>query len=237
MARAHAPRRSSSMTTTSGNMSLTAKTLQGLRNLCYLVLLGLTAVSMPAQTFTTIHSFNGADGNNVQGALLQGTDGNLYGSTYYGGANDDGTLFKLSPAGVLTTLANFDGIIGSGPAHALIQGTDGSYYGTTDNLAPGDWKGIVFKITPNGDFVTIHHFQQADGTLPRGGLVRGPSGFLYGVTVFGGNFGGGTIYSISPTDVFTTIHSFGVDVHDGFYPYEAPVLAPDGNLYGTTFSG
>ena len=127
-----------------------------------LVLCVTTAIALPAQTFTTLHSFDGADGWNSNG-LVQGTDGNLYGTTLYGGTNTScyatscGTVFKMTPSGTLTTLYSFCAQVGcadgENPNGALVQAANGDFYGTTldggTNCAPA-CGGTIFKITPGG---------------------------------------------------------------------------------------
>ena len=104
---------------------------------CALALLcAMTAIASPAQTFTTLVNFNGTDGENpFYTSLVQGTDGNLYGTTPYGGANDAGTVFKMTPSGTLTTLYSFCAQSGCAdgetPQTGLVLGTDGNFYGTT----------------------------------------------------------------------------------------------------------
>lgn len=84
----------------------------------------------PSGTLTVLHSFDGSDGDGPAAELVQGTDGNFYGTTGYGGASNDGTAFRITPSGALTTLYSFNGSDGSGP-YGLVQGSDGSFYGTT----------------------------------------------------------------------------------------------------------
>ena len=99
---------------------------------CGVFLLWATlAVAQPAQTFTSLHSFNGTDGANPQAGLLQGTDGNLYATTEDGGASGKGTIFKITSSGTLTTLHSFAGTDGNSPHAALVQATNGHFYGTT----------------------------------------------------------------------------------------------------------
>ena len=102
----------------------------------------------PGGDFTVIHSFNGLDGGNPQAALLQGTDGNFYGTTYAGGPNASaaGTVFRITPDGNLTTLYSFSGSDGANPACALVQGSDGSFYGTTQQ-GGAHAAGTVFMLT------------------------------------------------------------------------------------------
>ena len=105
---------------------------------CAAVLLCVTtAIGLSAQTFKTLHRFDGTDGANPHGALVQATGGNLYGTTYGGGANGNGTVFKISPSGTLTTLYTFCSQSGCTDGYdsrtALVQDTDGNFYGTTAN--------------------------------------------------------------------------------------------------------
>ena len=94
-----------------------------------------TAIALPAQTFTTLHSFDGTDGTNPQAGLVQATNGNFYGTTYEGGASNDGTVFKITPSGTLTTLYSFcsqNGCTdGYAPYAGLVLATNGDLYGTT----------------------------------------------------------------------------------------------------------
>jgi uncharacterized repeat protein (TIGR03803 family) len=93
------------------------------------ILFAATAIASSAQTFTTLVSFDGTDGSGPYSGLVQGTDGNFHATTFYGGARNHGTVFKITPAGTLTTLHNIDPN-GAGP-NGLIQATDGNFYGTT----------------------------------------------------------------------------------------------------------
>src|ERR1700722_10480452 len=103
-----------------------------------------SASQIAAQTFTTLVSFDGTDGANSTAGLIRATDGNFYGTTSEGGANNDGTVLRISPSGVLTTLYSFCSKSacsdGANPLGALIQATDGNLYGTTGS-------GSVFRIT------------------------------------------------------------------------------------------
>ncbi len=116
-----------------------------------LALCGATAISLPAQTLTTLHAFAGypADGATPSAGLVQATDGNFYGTTYAGGASGNcqggcGTVFRITPGGTLTTLHSFDWYDGASPSAALVQGTDGNFYGTTygGGAEPVLWHGI-----------------------------------------------------------------------------------------------
>lgn len=211
----------------------------------------------PAGTLTTLHSFGALDdfGNNIDGIspsvrLVQGTDGNLYGTAFQGGANNTGTIFKVSPAGVFTTLENFGPIApddtnpgGAYPRAGLIQGTDGNFYGTTSS-GGANGRGVVFRVAPEGTLTTLHTFSaldpsynNADGTSPYAALVQGTDGVFYGVTNQGGANGAGTAFKITPAGAFTTLHSFspldGNSGNDeGAQPLAALIQGRDGNFYG-----
>jgi uncharacterized repeat protein (TIGR03803 family) len=192
----------------------------------------------PSGTLTMLYSFcaqaNCTDGEGPIPVLVQATDGNFYGATANGGANNDGTVFKITPSGALTTLHSFDfGTDGQLP-EGLAQGTDGNFYGTTNRGGDGD-DGTVFKITPSGTLTTLHNFQGADGDEPDAGLVQGTDGNFYGTTAQGGANNDGTVFKITPTGTLKTLHSF--DGTDGSLPAAALIQATDGNLYGTTVAG
>jgi uncharacterized repeat protein (TIGR03803 family) len=198
----------------------------------------------PEGTLTTVYSFCSlpgcADGNSPFAGVIQGRDGNLYGTTYYTGENAGGTVFKVTPGGVLTILSSScQGECGSG-YWSLIQAANGDFYGTT--LLGGTdlgW-GTVFKTTSAGGLTTLHNFEDIDGGSPAG-LVQATDGNLYGTTIGGGNLkcgeggGCGTIFKMTASGTLTTLHKF--DGIDGDYPYAVPMQATDGNLYGTTSSG
>ncbi len=156
----------------------------------------------PTGTLTVLHSFDGTDGELCQAGLVQGTDGNFYGTTSFGGANPNygGTVFKITPTGTLTTLHSFGSGDGTGASAALIQATDGNFYGTTSGYGVSN-TGTVFKITPSGTLTTLFTFDGTDGELPYSTLVEGPNGDLYGTTEFGANSvcseGCGTVFSLS----------------------------------------
>jgi uncharacterized repeat protein (TIGR03803 family) len=219
-----------------------------------------TAVVSPAPTFTTLFTFDNADGSNPEASLVQGTNGNLYGTTLAGGAHGGGTVFKISPSGMLTTLYNFcsqinNGICADGnqPEAGLVQATDGTFYGTTsfgganaNARCDASSCGTVFKISPSGTLTTLYSFCSrsdcTDGANPSARLTQIANGILYGTTYYGGGHGGacgylgcGTAFKISPSGTLTTLHIF--DSTDGKQPIAGLVQAINGNLYGTTYYG
>jgi uncharacterized repeat protein (TIGR03803 family) len=206
-------------------------------------------VALPAQTFETLQSFDLTDGATPYAVLVQGTDGNLYGTTSYGGAQGCGTVFKITAAGALTTLHSFHGTDGINP-NGLLQGANGTFYGTTDGGGPKYSYGTVFKITPGGTLATLYSFCSqsdcTDGLQPYAGLVQATDGNFYGTTWVGGHtgyiscpYGCGTVFKIAPSGTLTTLYRFCSQsaCRDGTYPGAGLVQATDGNLYGTTALG
>lgn len=182
-----------------------------------------------------------ADGSLPAAALVQGVDGNFYGTTQYGGYGscNCGTIFKVSQTGILTVLHSFDATDGGDP-NGLIQATDGNFYGTTDTT--------VFRITPAGELTTIYQFCSqpncADGGSPKDALAQGRDGGFYGTTSAGGancvpTGGCGTVFRLTPKGVLTTLYSFcsQSNCSDGAFPYAGLVQDTDGNFYGTTEGG
>lgn len=189
-------------------------------------------------SLATLHSFDGFDGQDPFGALIQATDGNFYGTTYVGGQHHDGTVFKMTPSGVLTTLQSFDAGNGSAPYTGLIEGLDGNFYGVT--LGGGEGFGIAFKVTPDGTMTIVHDFVFADGHEPYS-LVQGSDGNFYGTTYYGGDLncaapnGCGTVFQLTPSGTLTTLHTF--ESTDGAAPTGGLVQATNGTFYGTTSQG
>jgi uncharacterized repeat protein (TIGR03803 family) len=199
----------------------------------------------PSGTFTSLHSFAGSDGQFPFGTVIQGSDGNFYGTTNQGGTSGPGTVFKMDASEAVTTLHSFTGPDGSQPYGGLIQGSDGNFYGMTTIGGASD-KGTVFMITPSGALTTIHSFAGSDGSLPFGELTHGSDGNFYGTTSQGGasfnpatfQSGYGSVFKITPAGVVTTLHSFaGSAANDGSNPYGGPIQASDGSFYGTTEGG
>src|ERR1700733_6586941 len=193
-------------------------------------------------TLTTLHSFDGTDGRLSFAGLVQATNGNLYGTTYYGGAKNSGEVFEITPGGILTTLHSFcaksDCTDGEYTYATPVQGVDGNFYGTT-YLGGSKELGTVFKITPSGTQTTLHTFGGSDGSQPLAGLVQANNGDFYGTTYMGGSEGKGEVFKITASGALTRVHSFCSQsgCTDGENPFAGLIQGIDGNLYGTTFGG
>ena len=197
-------------------------------------------------TFTSLVSFDITNGENPQAGLVQAGDGEFYGTTVNGGTNGGwGTVFKVTTNGLLTSLFSFNGTNGAGPLSTLALGPDGALYGTTAgggvgfDGTPGSGNGTVFKVFPNGQLSTLHVFAgfPDDGDYPAfNGLAPGSDGNIYGTTFYGGEYGNGTVFRISPDGSCTNIYSFD-DSTNGILPYGCLVQGNDGNFYGTTAFG
>jgi uncharacterized repeat protein (TIGR03803 family) len=188
-------------------------------------------------TVTTLAGFN--NGTNDTGycyaALTLGTDGNLYGTT-------DAAVFRLTTNGALTMLAWFSGPNGWGCQAALRLGIDGNFYGTTAS-GGNNGGGTVFRMTPDGSLTTLFSFDatgnlgytNATGSVPVAALALGGDGNFYGTTAWGGNFGFGTVFKVTPNGTLTTLVSFNGT--NGACPSAALTLGGDGAFYGTTTYG
>jgi uncharacterized repeat protein (TIGR03803 family) len=204
---------------------------------------------------TTLYDFcsqpNCADGVLPAVALMQATDGDLYGVAP-GGANEGGTVFKISPGGQFASVYNFcsqpNCTDGEGPAAALIQTANGEFYGTTTS-GGANGGGTIFRISASGQLTTLYNFCSqancADGSFPSTALIQATNGDFYGTTELGGagdssncdnaqGAGCGTIFKMTPRGGLTTLYSF--DGTDGFNP-STLIRGSNGVFYGTTFNG
>ena len=195
----------------------------------------------PAGEFTVLHDFTGgADGRSPGGSLLAASDGNFYGATVQGGANDRGTFFRITPAGVLTTLRDWaQDAVGWQPSGNLIEGSDGNFYGLTryNNIAGHTDSGQIYRITPGGSASVVGTFAgipSMDGCSPSS-LMQASDGNFYGLTQAGGSGHRGTVFKATPSGAITLLAQFGYQ--QSAEPGGLLEEGPDGKLYGTSRYG
>jgi uncharacterized repeat protein (TIGR03803 family) len=186
----------------------------------------------PTGSLTNLHTFSYSDGAYPLGALVVGSDSNLYGTTEIGGADYYGTVFRITTAGSLTVLHSFSGSDGAFPVGGLVQGSDGNFYGTT-YYGGTVGSGSVFRVGSSGNFLSLYSFSGPDGASPFASLIQGIDGNFYGTTSSGGASGNGTVFRISPSGSLANLWSFS-GCSDGANPMGALLQASDGDLYGTT---
>lgn len=195
----------------------------------------------PTGTLTVLHSFSpkGGDGNQPTGGIVLDASGRMYGTTFYGGAYGYGTVFRMTPnsTGTIKILHSFGDHEGDGnhPYAGVVLDQSGNIYGTT--VFGGEFnRGTVFKVTPSGEETVLYSFgsQAEDGERPYGALIFGNDGTLYGTTQFGGTYGAGTIFEVTPAGNHSVLHSFnGTDGGDLF----TSLTRRDDSLYGTSATG
>lgn len=189
----------------------------------------------PAGQFTTLYSFTGFADGSLPNALIQGADGNFYGSTLCGPESPPnvfsglGKVFKLTPTGVMTTLYSFVGAIDGGNPSKVIQGGDGNIYGIASYPAIA----TVFKVTPAGVRSTVYRFEGNNGSGPSR-LIASTDGNVYGTTQDGGIPQAGSIFGINPAGPVTAYAFDGAST--GGKPSQL-FEGEEHNLYGVTDMG
>ena len=175
-----------------------------------------------------------ADGAFPTGGLAIDPQGNIYGTTMFGGSGE-GVAFEVTPEGVETLLHTFSGGQDGGvPTGGLIRDANGNLYGTAAEGGQFS-QGTVFEITSSG-LTTLHSFNGTDGAEPESLLIFDAQGNLYGTTFFGGAFNQGTVFELTPSGQETVLYNFTGGT-DGAHPQAALLFDAQGNLYGTTAAG
>ena len=160
-----------------------------------------------AGNLTTLYNFCSqtvcADGYEPLAGLALGADGNFYGTTYSGGVNSSGTVFKITPDGTLTTLRSFcstiekgDCLDGGGPNGGLLQTSNLTFYATAQ-YGGVHGEGAIYSVTLSGALTVLHSLCCQDGDQPRGSLIQGTTGDLYGTASSGGTMNSGAVFRIS----------------------------------------
>lgn len=223
--------------------------------------LGVVFRMAPTGAVTVLHHFAGApaDGATPRGGLTLGSDGNLYGTTLCGGANEKpgtcaGTVYRITTAGTFTLLHSFDAdpaaATGAMPQAAPTE-ANGQLYGTTTGGGAGGF-GTVFRVSKDGTgFAAVHDFGggvmgvagSLDGAAPVGRLLLATDGWLYGTTSQGGPNtliypkGDGTVFRVSPTNAYQLLHAFGSVAGDGAHPVTGLSQNLKGQVFGTLETG
>jgi len=184
-----------------------------------------------------IYSFAGSDGARPSSDLIMDASGSLFGVTRFGGANNFGTVFKVSPRGKEKVLYSFaGGSDGGHPVGGLAMDSAGNLYGTTLDGGANDL-GTVFKLTSHGKKKILHSFaSDGDTYAPNSPLIMDADGNLYGTTTMGGVADNGTVYKVTPTGQETVLLSF-MGGSEGFFPAGGLIMDASGNLYGTAQLG
>jgi uncharacterized repeat protein (TIGR03803 family) len=191
----------------------------------------------PRGSLGTLVMFNQSNGENPCGRLVQTDDGSLYGTTVFGGDSGQGTIFQVTSNGLFKRVLSFDRNNGAVAWGGLTLGTDGNLYGMTS--AGGETgEGTIFRTTPAGSLTPLTEFQPIGlvGGQPLGALLAANDNNLYGTTAFGGAYGRGTVFRITPVGTLTTL--VHLNWTNGVIPQNCKLIqANDGSLYGTTFIG
>jgi uncharacterized repeat protein (TIGR03803 family) len=204
----------------------------------------------PSGTLTTLYAFTGGAADGAEAAyVIQGTDGNLYGDTVYGGQSDNGTVFELTLSGTETILHSFaGGDDGAIPFAPLTEGSDGNLYGTTQ-YGGTYGNGVIFSIQlgpiPAGtsNEAVLHAFvgNTSEGANPATAMTQGTDGNFYGTTNSGGNpncaGGCGSVFKITPAGALTTLYLFGTGAGNVPPNPTSLIQGSDGDFYGTASQG
>ena len=189
-----------------------------------------------------LHTFTAEEGRALNGQLVEGTDGRLYGTAEEGGERDKGTVFRVTTGGKVKVLLSFiRGKTGERePTSGLIAGPGGVFYGTTPVGGDlGGSAGSLYQVSPSGQKTVLHFFAGGanDASVPRSRPLLASDGNFYGTSLGGGELDEGVVYRMTPAGEVTVMHSFAGGPGDGAWPWGEVTEASDGNFYGTTYRG
>ena len=207
--------------------------------LCWLLLVAFTLISSfaSAQTESILYNFPG--GNPQSGVTFDG-NGNIFGTTVFGGANGAGTVWELSSTGTYSLLYSFGDSLtdGSGPVAGVTIDSHGNLFGTT-RAGGANGAGTVWEISSSNTYSVLYSFgaSTTDANDPSAGVTVDASGNLYGVTEFGGANGKGAVWEISASNTYSILYSFGASGGDAAYPVANVVFDSNGNMFGTSAYG
>ncbi len=227
--------------------SVTLRSHATLKSIAQIVVFASIASFASAQQFNTLYSFTGnSDGAYPVGTVIRDSQGNLYGTAWYGGnangTDGHGTVYEYTASGEIKVLYAFTGDSdGSNPFSGLVMDSQGNLYGTTPSGGTfGECStgcGVVYEVTPEGKELVLHSFYGPDGIVPMSGLYRDAQGNLYGTTTSeGGLYGGGTVFELTNFFGFATLYAFEGG-SDGAAPYAGVTMDNMSNIYGTTSFG
>jgi len=189
-------------------------------------------INTSGTSYTVIRSFvNATDGSNPQGSLIQAKDGNLYGMT-----TNVAKIFKLTLSGAFTVIHTFNSSTeGYYPLGSLIQGKDGNLYGTCSD-GGSKAAGTIFQVSTSGALKVLRTLDVTkDGRMPKGTLMQGPDGILYGTTSVGGTYNNGTVFKVTTGGTYTVLRHLNL-TKDGGTPLGGLIFAPVNNLVANSQS-
>jgi uncharacterized repeat protein (TIGR03803 family) len=194
-------------------------------------------LDLATNSLTEVYNFNHSDGDQPKGALVRSFNGNLYGTTSFGGSNNYGVVFSYNPAlSIYTKLRDFSLSDGINPSGNLVQASNYVLYGMTPAGGSNGY-GTIFSFYPSSSSLKkIKDFKGQDGAQPYGGIIQHSGGDLYGMTTNGGANSSGVLFSYNfYTSTYTILVNFNNT--SGSHPYGGLTEASDKKLYGMTFTG
>ena len=189
----------------------------------------------PEGEISAFASFASTNGIYPSGRLAQSPDGTLYGITISGGTNDAGTVFQLSTSLKFATLASFDGKEHLNPQGGLLADPQGDFFYGVTRLGGPNRLGSIFRVSRNGEVISLATFNGTNGSYPEGSLIYGDDGFIYGMTTEGGPLSGGSVFRFNSSEEFQTLVFF--QGTNGYSPKGALLEGDDGFFYGVTGFG